>query len=297
MLTSFDWIRRSRTGAELLAILRYLKIEQAPFLHQEMIGPPHSALNSPCQRCRIYPRAPRSDGKDNLYCIFCREIVSRSGRLGPTSRRSMIIWGSVNQLPEQFQNGNGAPRSQIHGSYLHDDSHFLVMMYRRKLRPWFQELVLYNGANLRGLIQIFPTTGPGKETSMGDILCRAIHHDANFPMDQLRVRFYSSPYQLLRPHTRERQGLLTFEVSEFLRSMEMAEVFRALLKPEEQQALHELLGIDDSVEKQFYWGRLVGHLTQEAKDMLSAWRIRTWPESRIRLLYELVDYVYLPGFR
>lgn len=169
-------------------------------------------------------------------------------------------------------------------------------MYRRALRTWVQELVLYSGVDLRGLIQIFPTMGPGKDVGMGDILCRAIHHDANFPMDQLRVRFYSSPYQLLRPHIRERQGLLTFEVSEFLRLMEMASVFRALLKPEEQQALHELLGIDDSVEKQFYWGRLLGHLTQEAKDMLSAWRIRTWPESRIKLLYELVDYVFLPGF-
>ncbi len=132
---------------------------------------------------------------------------------------------------------------------------------------------------------------------MGDILCRAIHHEATFPMDQLRVRFYSSPYQLLRPHTRERQGLLTFEVSEFLRLMEMAAVFRALLKPEEQQALHELLDLDDSVEEQFYWGRLVGHLTQEAKDMLSAWRIRTWPENRIKLLYELIDYVFLHQFR
>ena len=297
MLTNFDWIRRSRTGAELLASLRRFKTEPDLFLRPEAMGPPHSALNSPCQRCRIYPRAPRSDGEDDLYCIFCKKILSGTRRLGTVSRRSMIIWGFVNQLPEQLQNGNGAPESHIHGSYIHDDSHFLVMMYRRELRTWIQELVLYNGSNLRGLIQIFPTTGPGKETSMGDILCRAVHHEANFPMDQLRVRFYSSPYQLLRPHTRERQGLLTFEVSEFLRLMEMAAVFRALLKPEEQQALHELLGIDDSVEEQFYWGRLLGHLTQEARDMLSAWRIRAWPESRIKLLYELIDYVFLPGFR
>jgi hypothetical protein len=209
----------------------------------------------------------------------------------------MIIWGFVNRLPEQFRNSDGASKSHIRVSYIHDDRHFLVMMYRRELRNWIQKLLLYNGSNLRGLIQTFPTTGPGKETGMGDILCRAVHHEANFPMDQLRVRFYSSPYQLLRPHTRERQGLLTFEVSEFLRLMEMAAVFRALLKPEEQQALRELLDIDDSIEEQFYWGRLVGHLTQEAKDMLAAWRIRTWPENRIKLLYELVDYVFLPRFR
>lgn len=116
-------------------------------------------------------------------------------------------------------------------------------------------------------------------------------------MDQLRVRFYSSPYQLLRPHTRERQGLLTFEVSEFLRLMEMAVVFRALLKPEEQQALHELLNLDDSIEERFYWGRFMGRLPHEAKDMLSAWRIRAWPKNRIKLLYELVDYVFLSRLR
>jgi hypothetical protein len=85
--------------------------------------------------------------------------------------------------------------------------------------------------------------------------------------------------------------LLTFEVSEFLSLMEMAAVFRTLLRPEEQASLHELVNLDDSSEEQFYWGRFAGRLSQEAKDMLSSWNIRHWPKNRIKLLYELVDYV------
>jgi len=126
---------------------------------------------------------------------------------------------------------------------------------------------------------------------MGDILCRAIHHEARFPIDQLRVRFYSAPYQILRPQTRDQQGLLTFEISEFLSLLEMAAVFRTLLRPEEQESFYELVNLKDASEEQFYWGRFMGFLNQEAKDMLSAWRIRQWPKSRIELLYELVNYV------
>jgi hypothetical protein len=126
---------------------------------------------------------------------------------------------------------------------------------------------------------------------MGDILCKAVQHEARFPMDQLRVRFYSAPYQIMQPHTRDRQGLLTFEVSEFLSLLEMAAVFRTMLRPEEQASLYELLNLKDTSEEQFYWGRFMGHLSKEAKDMLSAWRIRQWPRNQIKLLYELVDYV------
>ncbi len=110
-------------------------------------------------------------------------------------------------------------------------------------------------------------------------------------MDRLRVRFFSAPYQLLYPHTRDRQGLLTFEVSEFVNLLEMAAVFRTMLRPEAQEALQELLNLEDPSEEQFYWGRFLGYLDPEAKDMLSAWRIRVWPRERIQLLYELTNYV------
>jgi hypothetical protein len=124
---------------------------------------------------------------------------------------------------------------------------------------------------------------------MGDILCHAVH--------QVRVRFYSSPYEVTKPYKRDQKGLLTFEVSEFLGMLDMAEVFRTLLRPDEQKELFELLTMDDTKEEQFYWGRFVGRLEQQAKDMLRGWNIRKWPRNRVRLLYKLVYYVDVPQFR
>jgi len=315
MLSSFDWIRRSRTGAELLATLRYFAAESplyAPFSkggikggfsYEEEIGPPPSALNSPCQRCWIYPRVPSSEQEDDPYCKTCKAIIRKTRGLGNTSRRSVVVWGYTNRLPKQLRNGTrgegetkGKKSKPLLGIYAHNENRFLLMMYRRNLRHWLRELILYDGADLKGLIQILPTMGPGTEIGMGDVLCRAVHHEATLPMDHLRVRFFSNPYQLLKPHIRDRQGLLTFEVAEFLNLLETAVVFRTLLRPEEQRMLHEILNIDDATEEQFYWGRFLGNLSQEAKDMLNSWKIRNWPENRIRLLYELIDYVFLPQF-
>ncbi|HID63908.1 MAG TPA: hypothetical protein EYP49_14400 [Anaerolineae bacterium] len=217
--------------------------------------------------------------------------MERARKLGYISRQSIIIWSFVNRLSKQLQMGEGFSEHHIFGAYAHDENHFLLMMPRRELKAWLQELVIYHGADLKGLVQILPTTGARKGMGMGDVLCRAVYHEARFPMDQLRVRFYSAPYQILQPHTRDQQGLLTFEVSEFLGLLEMAAVFRTVLRPEEQASLYELLNLEDPSEEQFYWGRFTGYLNQEARDMLSAWRIRQWPKDRIKLLYELVDYV------
>ena len=288
MLSSFDWLRRSRTGAELLATLEYLAARPDLCPSGDEIGPPHSALDGPCQRCWIYPRLPSLGRK---YCKSCQALLARARRLGGISRQSIVIWGFVNYLSKQLRMGEGLREQHVLGTYAHDENHFLLMMPRRELKPWLRELAIYHGSDLKGLIQVFPTTGTGKVTSMGDILCRVIHHEARFPMDQLRVRFFSAPYQTRRPHIRDQQGLLTFEVSEFLSLLEMAAVFRTILRPEEQESLYELVNLEDSSEEQFYWGRFMGYLSQEAKDMLSAWRIRQWPRNRIKLLYELVDYV------
>lgn len=288
MLTNFDWLRRSKTGAELLATLKYLEVKPGLFPDdKEKIGPPHSALDGPCQRCWVYPRQSYS----TPYCNSCQAILARADKLGSVSRRSIIIWGFVNQLPKQLQTGEGFGDARVFGAYVHDENHFLLTMRHRELKPWIQELILYHGYDLKGLIQIFPTTASGRKASMGEILCRAVHHEARFVMDQLRVRFYSAPYQVLVPHVRDQKGMLTFEISEFLGLLEMAAVFRTLLRPEAQQALYMLLNLKDTSEEQFYWGRFLGHLSPEAKDMLDAWRIRQWPKSRIKLLYEMTDYV------
>jgi hypothetical protein len=288
MLSSFDWLRRSESGAELLATLEYLTNRPDLFPPGDEVGPPFSALDGPCQRCWVYPRL--SSTRRNL-CPSCQAIVTRAKKLGRISRQSIVLWGLVNRLSKLLRMGEGFSDYHVLGAYVHDENHFLLMMPRRELKPWLQELVIYHGPDLKGLIQILPTTGAGKGVNMGDVLCRAAYHEARFPMDRLRVRFFSAPHQILIPHARDQQGLLTFEVSEFLSVLEMAAVFRTILYPREQKALYELLNLEDASEEQFYWGRFMGFLTQEAKDMLNAWRIRQWPRSRIELLYELVDYV------
>lgn len=288
MLSSFDWLRRSRTGAELLATLECLTTKPDLFPPGEEIGPPFSALDGPCQRCWVYPRLPSSQ---QHHCQACQAILYRASKLGYISRQSIVVWGFVSRLSKLLRMGEGFSDHHILGAYVHDENHFLLMMPRRELKPWLRELTIYHGLDLKGLLQIFPTTGAGKGVDMADALCRAIHHETRFPMDQLRVRFYSAPHQILKPYTREQQGLLTFEVSEFLSLLEMAAVFRTILRPKEQELLYELVNLEDTSEEQFYWGRFLGFLNQEAKDMLNAWRIRQWSKNRIRLLYELVDYV------
>ena len=171
--------------------------------------------------------------------------MNRTRGLGPTSRQSLVIWGFVNQIPRQFRDSESQnPKdstpyvscsSPFLGAYIHDQNRLLLVMYRKRLRPWLRELILYHGAQLKGLLQILPTVGSGQEMGMGDVLCRAIHHEANFPMNQLRVRFYAAPGQLLGAHKREREGLLTFEASDFLNLLEMVSVFRRLLNPEQQK--------------------------------------------------------------
>jgi len=287
MLSGFDWLRRSRTGAELLATLEYLTDKPDLFPTRQEIGPPHSALDGPCQRCWVYPR-PSSQ---QIYCQPCQAILTRARKLGYISRQSIVIWSFVNRLSKQLQMGEGFSDHHIFGAYAHDEHHFMLVMPRRELKDWLQELVIYHGADLKGLVQILPTVGARKGMGMADILCRAVYHEARFPLDQLRVQFYSAPHQILKPHIRDRRGLLTFEVSEFLSLLEMAAVFRTMLHPEEQASLYKLLNLEDTSEEQFYWGRFMGYLSQEAKDMLSAWRIRQWPKNQIKLLYELVDYV------
>ncbi len=298
MLSTFDWIRRSQTGAELLATLRVgagdeqiqIKEDDGPSSHETSIGPPLSALSSPCHRCWVYPRTRWPEQAD-LYCPFCKDILIKARKLGAVAQRAAVIWGFVNQLPKTGLVKQESPESPVLGTYLHDSKRFLLIIKQRRLRPWLQQLVLYHGTELKGLLQIFPTVGATSGICMGDVLCRAIHHESRFAMDQLRVRFYSAPYQLIRPHEREQKGILTFDASEFLSLLEMAKVFRTLVRPREQDMLYELLQLEDPTEVQFYWGRIQGLLDQEVKDMLTAWRIRQWPKTRVKLLYELTNYV------
>jgi hypothetical protein len=186
MQSHFDWLRRSQTGAELLATLQYLATHPGLPSNGGEIGPPYSALGGPCLRCWIYPRSTKK--RNAYYCLTCQAILDAARKLGSISRCSVVIWGFVNQLPRQFHSG-GFRDSHVLDPYIHDENHFMLMLYQRELKPWLQELVIYNGADLKGFIQIFPTTG-ASEPSMGDLLCRIIQNEARFPMDRLRVRFF-----------------------------------------------------------------------------------------------------------
>lgn len=303
MLKPFDWLRRCQTGAELLATLQALEATSDLFQPEE-IGPPPSALDGPCQRCWIYPRRPGQPASDGglpaelveapgRYCQTCQTVLDAAWPLNSLSRNAAVVWGMVNQLPRQLREREGFYREHLLSAHLHDEHHFLLMLYKRHLRDWLQELVLYHGADLIGLIQIFPTTGGRTGESMGDLLTRVASQDVHAAPDQLRVRFYAAPYQVTAPHLRDRQGILSFEVAEFLRLLEMAGVFRVLLRPAEQEALRELLTLEDAKEESFYWGRFLGQLSPEAKDMLSAWRLRAWPRERLQLLYELTNYIHV----
>ena len=300
MPSRFDRVRQSRTGAELLATLRYFEThpefsdDEQGYAGDGELGPPHSALDGPCLRCWREPSARTAAHPDACYCPTCQAILDDALNLGALSRHAVVVWGFVNQLPRPLRLGlaseEDARANYWLAHYVHDEHHFLLMASHRQLRPWLQELALYHGGDLKGLLQIVSTTG-GKDTHMGELLCRMVYNEARFPSDRLRVRFFAEPFQVFHPRPYDREGVLTFEADEFLRMLDMAVVFRSLLMPDSQKLLHRLLLMEDAGESQFYWGRFLGELSPEAKDMLNACKIRAWSKPQIELFYELVAYV------
>ncbi|UCE06606.1 MAG: hypothetical protein JSW07_00770 [bacterium] len=291
MLSKFDWLRRCRTGTDLLATLKYFSENPDVDPAELKQGAPFSAIGRLCHRCKVYaPVAYKR--KHKRYCKFCENIVRQKEEVTLKSTRSIVLWGYVNQISRRLRESK--PSEYFHGVYIHDEQRFLVMMQRQYMKHWLQELVIYSGLSLKGLLQIFPSLGEHRNLNMGDYLTWATHHEANLSMDQLRVRFFTTPNQLINPKKREQQGLLTYNISEFINMLEMVEVFRANLYPQEQKDLFELLNLDDPEEEQFYWGRFLGQLSQQAKDMLSAWKIRQWSKSQTEFFYDLIKYVVLP---
>lgn len=292
MLTPFDWLRTTRTGAELLAMLQILEDDVNAFGRLESvaghdgIGPVPSALAMPCSRCWRYPRLPLS-----IFCAVCRVIRDGTLHTGGPVRDTLVLWGYVNRLPRHVANRANDPQRLLMGAYAPDESHFVAMIRRTNLQPWLQDLVLYHGAELRGHIQLFPTTGQERTLHMGDFLARVIGHEAYFPLDRLRIRFYTRHYHVLRPHELDKEGILTFDVSEFLSLLEMASIFRSLFSPADQQALQGLLTMPNPTEQRFYWGRFAGGLNQRNLDLLEAWQMRQWPAARVNFFYELLEHV------
>jgi hypothetical protein len=291
MLSKFDWLSRCRSGTELLATLKYFSDDPEIDLSQLEPGGPLSAIGNLCLRCRVYAPA-KVRKKYTRYCRFCEKIIERKSGAAPKSFRSVVLWGYVNQISRRLRESK--PSKSLFGIYIHDDQHFLIMMHRQYLKQWLQDLVIYSGLGLKGLLQIFPSIGEYRNLHIGDYLTWAIHHEATFLMDQLRVRFYTNPHQMINPKRREQEGLLTYHISDFISMLEMVEVFRANLYPQQQKELLELLNLNDPKEEQFYWGRFLGQLSQETKDMLSAWKVRQWTKSQTEFFYQLISYVILP---
>ena len=288
MLTKFDWLRRCRSGTEIIATLKYFSENPELDPSQQEQGGPLSAIGRLCQRCKVY--APVSvRRKFTRYCNVCGNIIRLKKIVTPRSQRSILIWGYVTNISRRLRESK--PSEFFHGIYVYDDQRFLAAMHRQNLKPWLQDLVIYSGLSLKGLLQIFPSLGEHRNLNIGDYLAWAIHHEANLSLDQLWIRFYTKPSQLINPKKREKEGLLTYNISDFLNMLEMVEVFRAVLYPQEQKDLYELLTLNDAKEEQFYWGRFLGQLSQQAKDMLSAWKIRQWSKSQIEFFYQLIKYV------
>jgi len=204
------------------------------------------------------------------------------------SPKCVVVWAYVNQLPKKLTETRLASPDYL---YIHDDNHFLQVLQRRNLKDWLQSLLLYNAADVRGLWQIFPTVSNRASIQMGEALCWAVHYESMLPMDQWYIRFFASTRNIRRAQKLEDEGLLTYQISEFLSLLEMAHVFRTLLHPHEQKQLYELLTYENLKEEQFFWGRFLGQIDQEVRDMLTEWKIRQWPKSQIKFLYELLKYV------
>ena len=288
MLTQFDWLRLCRSGNDLVATIRYFSTAKISYLREMPLGPPPSALRGPCTRCKFYARDPASGS----FCAVCARIRRLSRHYEALAGESLLIWGRVNKIPSHLRLSRKPNASLV---YLHDENHFLVTLPKKLLKEWFQELILYNAEQLTGLLQIFPSTPGSINLNMGEALCWVAHHEGMGLSRGLMVRIYTTIYDTLKPHVKDRQGVLTFEVADFLSLLDLAQVFRAQLYPQQQRDLFDLLlNVTDAKEEECYWGRFLGELSQVAKDMLTAYQIRNWPKERIRLLSSLLDYVALP---
>jgi len=288
MPTAFDWIRRAENGAELIATIDAIGSSPELFQEETVMGEVACGIRGPCSRCWILPRLAGLS-----LCGVCHTILGDSRKLGPDSRGCLLIWGYVNAIPVGLT--QDARPHQARAIHVRDDSHFLAVVPGSGLASWLKEVLIHEGSDTRGTLTIFPTTGKKQTFTMGDILCRAIQHDSRHPMDRLRIRFFSSPGQLKSPHLRDQQGVLTFEAPEFLGLLEMAGLFKSILRPREREMVKEVSGLVDQNEKTFHWGRLMGALNIQARDLLADWKVKQWPQSRIKLICELAEYANPPG--
>ncbi len=281
MLDGFDWIRRCATGSELAATLA---VEQEGERPEEalVLAPPVSALAPACLRCRVFAPAP-----DSQYCPYCRVVVRRAKSMQQYSRKALVAYAFVNRPASALAGEAPSPAY----AFQRDASRVLVAAPRRGLLEWLQRLLLRYGDELKGFLQICRTTGANESPSMGEVISFMSQRETLFAMDRLRVQFFASPYLLFHRSELDRRDALTFEASEFLGLLKMALSLRRLLRPEEQDALRRMLLARRPEQERFSWGRFMGQLDPAARSMLDAWRLRAWSKERLKLFFNLRDYV------
>jgi hypothetical protein len=291
MLTFFDWLRQCRTGGELLALLSgAVAEERLPGGRKYEPPPPETLFRTPCRRCGFFSAVPGSAPPD---CPTCEEIRRTGKRMDRTAGFSRILWGHVNRIPRMIA-GDGHASPELLGRYIHDDHHFLAMFSGKGTLPFFRRMLMYDGHDLKGFLQIFPAVSAGHRNRMMDLLIRACHYDAVYPMDALRVRCFTRAHQVFHPGRYETpENRITCEASEFMSLLEMARIFRNLLTPVEQKMLGEYADApeDRGAGDAFLWGRMMGALSPAARDMLVAWDFRNWPAERARYFFDMFAYV------
>jgi len=287
MFSDLDWILRCRTGHELFATLKCFDEVVGSLRHQTELGPPPGAVSELCHRCWILPLSPSPN--TSPYCPFCKRVLERCRPASQPSMGSIVLWCTLNRLPRHLRSRSGFYHHPNRAIYVHDEWHFLMMIPIRSLKPWIEEMLLYE-VDINGLVVIFPPVSR-QPFVLGDLLARMMCESPEIGMDHLWIRFYASPFQVFASDMQHRKECFQTEISDFLALLETATVFRSLLPPDAQQMLYELLHLQDANEAQFYWGRLMNRLSPQAIDMLGAWGIRMWPKQRLQMLYDLLNYV------
>jgi len=284
MQNAYDWLLISKSGGELLATIDLVTDEpDLPGIvaKEECLGLPQTAFDGPCLRCRYYSRLANSH-----YCYFCNHVMVRESVVRSYARHSVALWCFVNYPPKKI------PKTS-HEVFCHivDDNRFICCTNRWNLKNFLQEMMMIQGPDWLGTLQIFPVFRGGETLTMSDLLCSAIFDESALVQDRLYIKFFSSPYQFVHKREREREGKLIFEATDFVGYLEMAEIFKRGLYLEEQDRLRQLLDIEDASEKQFYWGRFLAQVRPEARDFLDSWKMKNWTESQVSLFYELLDFV------
>lgn len=292
MLAFFDWIRQCRTGGELLALLSGEIPERSLGLSRKYRPPPPSGLfRVPCERCGFFPASPENRSP---RCAVCQEIHRAGNEFQRTAGFARALWGHVNRIPRMLSGKKPAESPLVLGLHVHDEHHFLAMFPTRRTLDFFQRLMLYDGHDLKGFLQIFPTVSRNHRNRMSDLLIRAGHYDGLFPMDALRIRCFTKAHQLFNPGKFDTgDGRITFDAADFMSLLEMARICRRLLNPLEQDMVRNYAESAErrGTEESFAWGRMTASLSPEARDMLIAWDFRNWPLERSRYFFDLFAYV------